>query len=101
MTCPIFESYEIYLSNLFQIKYVAIMGTSLHANNTPSGSMGSTIPVNLEGDPELLQLREGYTERMALGSRRPSCLSFIATEIAKLPPAESPTKTIRSPIVPE
>ena len=77
------------------------MGTSLHANNTPSGSMGSTIPVNLEGDPELLQLREGYTERMALGSRRPSCFSFIATEIAKLPPAESPTKTIRSPIVPE
>lgn len=53
-----------------------------------------------EGEAEEVILVEGYTDRMASGSRMPSSFNFIAVVITKFPPAESPINMIRSPVVP-
>ena len=39
-------------------------------------------------------------ERMESGILKPSSFSFMLTPKAKFPPEESPTSTIRSPVVP-
>lgn len=67
---------------------------------TPTGNIGSTIAMMREGEADERLLVEGYTERMELGSLIPNSFSFMEAVMTKLPPAESPTNIIFSPVVP-